>query len=254
MTLGQLGTLTCGADTNTNTAANTNTAVNTNDNENANANTNTATNTNTSTSTSSYLNLPSSTDGDSDGLTDVEEGVYGTTVSNPDSDGDGFIDGKQVRTDGSVVGELYNLYDPTKGNGGTLETSTIAKRVSDTANTYSVLVPKAWTSTPDAQGGILVQPTANTGEFFKITVADNATGLTAKQWYLQANPSAAVDTLTTVAVNGLEGIISEDGTTVYLFKGTKVYAIQYGIGSVTKVNYRTTFDIIVRSFKLVASS
>jgi|GEM_PF-893420 len=237
------------ANTNLNENANGNVNTSLNTNTVSNANTNTSTNTNTP--ISNYLSLPTSRDGDQDGLTDVEETAYTTDANNPDSDGDTYLDGKVTQSGGKIAGEAYLGFNP-KGT-GTLEASTIVKRVTNSGNAYSTLIPSTWTAS-DATNGLLITPSASTGEFFQITVTTNATSLTPTQWYLQQNPSASSASLTTVAVNGLEGVISEDGSTVYLFRGTNVYAIQYATGSVTQVNYRTTFDIIVRNFKLVATS
>ena len=71
-------------------ATNQNTNVVSNGNENQNANMNVNTNTNVS------LPLPSTADQDQDGLTDVEEELYGVLATNPDSDGDGYVDGKEL--------------------------------------------------------------------------------------------------------------------------------------------------------------
>lgn len=227
--------------------------VNSNANANTNLNTNSSTNANANTNSNVGSPLPSSKDTDADGLTDVEEAAFGTDASNPDSDSDTFIDGKQIRSDNTIVGEVYLGYNP-KGE-GTLEAATsLVRRVENSTKVYSVLVPTKWTATADAQGGVLVTPDTQTGEFFQVQAATNASRLTPQQWYQQNNPAANVASLGTIAVNGLEGIISEDSSTVYLFKDTSAYSIQYGTGSVTQANFRTIFDVIVRNFKLVASS
>ncbi|MBI3573117.1 MAG: hypothetical protein HY092_02875 [Candidatus Kerfeldbacteria bacterium] len=233
---------------NLNNQANTNVS-----NLNATTNTNVNANTNSNTNVSTTMKpLPSSTDSDSDGLTDTEEAVYGTDPAKADTDGDGFIDGKKVQANGTIIGELYNGYNP-KGP-GTLEASGLVKRVANDTNVYSVLVPTPWTTVADASGGLMITPSQSTGEFFRAQINDNPNHQTPQQWYQSANPTANVAALNTVAVNGLEGIYSEDGSTVYLFKDTKVYSIQYNTGSLSQVNYWTTFDMITRSFKLVASS
>jgi len=241
---------------NTNTSANENvnssnvnglTNEGTNENTNSVSNTNTSTNANTNTSVSSEP-LPSTTDSDADGLTDTEETAYGTNANSSDSDGDGFIDGKQVKSDSTITGELYLGYNP-KGT-GTLEASNIVKRVTNGSKAYSILIPTTWSATADSLGGLLITPATSTSEFFKLGIVDNAARLSAKDWYQQTNVSADVTKLKTVAVNGLEGVVSEDGSTVYLVKDDKIYSLQYGTGSLSQVNYWTTFDMIQRSFKL----
>lgn len=241
---------------NLNTNLNVNVNLNSNGNLNSNLNTNTATNlnqnTNLNTNTSLITSpLPSSLDADSDGLTDVEEAAYTTDPNKPDTDGDSFIDGKEARTDGSIVGELYMGYNP-KG-AGKLEGSSLVTRQENETKEYSILVPATWTVSKDATGGVLITPTLPTGEFFQVRVNDNSTQMTPSQWYQSANPASLVASLTTKAINGLEGILSEDYSTIYLFKGTKVYSIQYSTGALSQVNYRTTFDMIMLSFKLGAA-
>ncbi|MBU1907595.1 fibronectin type III domain-containing protein, partial [Patescibacteria group bacterium] len=45
---------------------------------------------------------PAGLDSDSDGITDLEETLFGTYTRNPDTDGDGFLDGNEV----------FHLYNP----------------------------------------------------------------------------------------------------------------------------------------------
>lgn len=245
------------ANGNVNGATNGNLNVNGNANANANtnaanANTNANANGNANTNTPRLTPLPSSADGDRDGLTDIEEVVYGTDSSKPDSDQDSFIDGKQERSDGTVIGEVYNGYNP-KGS-GRLEDSTLVKRQLNGTNTYSLLIPSTWTGVQDQSGGILINPSQATGEFFQVRIHDNATRQTPEAWYQSANPNANVNSLKTITFGGFEGIYSEDESAVYLFRDTKVYSLQYTTGSLTQVNYWTTFEMMVRSFKLVAAT
>lgn len=232
------------ANANTNSATNTNVAANSNGN--SNANTNAATNTNTTATTP----LPSTADSDSDGLTNVEETAYGTDPNNADTDGDTFIDGMQVRADGTVIGELANLYNP-KGT-GQLEGSSLVKRVQNSTKTYGLLVPTNWT-TNESSGLLVITPTVQTGEFFQVRTYDNATSQTPEQWYQANNPQANMSQVKTSAVNGLETLTSEDGGTVYFFKDTKVYGLTYTNGGLSQLNYWTTMAMMTKSFKLVAS-
>jgi len=242
-----LNTNTASTNENTNVTLNTNTTVNSD--TNTVANTNTSTNTNTTTVSTGPL--PSSTDSDSDGLTDTEEAVYGTDVKNSDTDGDTFVDGYQVRADGSVVGELAGLYNP-KG-AGTLESSSLVKRVENATKAFSLLVPTSWT-TNESSGLLVVTPTTQTGEFFQIRMYDKTTGQTLQQWYQANNPQADITKTTTVAVNGLEGIISEDKANVYFAKDSKVYGLTYTASGLSQLNYWTTFTMMMKSFKLVSAS
>ncbi|MEK7637380.1 MAG: hypothetical protein AAB402_03285 [Patescibacteria group bacterium] len=241
------------ANENVNTAANVNSAANANQNINA-ANTNAASNTNTAANTNTAIAtgpLPSSADADSDGLTNTEEAVYGTDVANADSDGDTFIDGKQIRPDGTVIGELANLYNPR--GVGQLEGSGLVKRVENATKAFSLLVPTSWT-TNESSGLLVVTPTTQTGEFFQVRVYDNAASQTPSQWYQANYPTDQLSLTKSVAVNGLEGLVSPDGSSVYLFKGTKIYGLTYTATGLSQLNYWTTFEMMMKSFKLVATS
>ncbi|MFA6588186.1 MAG: hypothetical protein WCT08_03895 [Patescibacteria group bacterium] len=58
----------------------------------------------------SQVNSNTNIDSDNDGLTDVQEIVYGTSPNNPDTDGDGYLDGPEVS----------GGFDPLKGGGAKL--------------------------------------------------------------------------------------------------------------------------------------
>lgn len=240
---------------NTNTATeNTNTLTNTTTNTNLNTNTvntNTAVNTNTVSNTNTSVSLtplPSSKDTDADGLTDVEEAVYTTDSNNPDSDGDTFLDGMKIQADGSVLGELANLYNP-KGAGG-LETATIVKRIQNSANSFGLLIPSTWT-TNESSSILVITPTAQTGEFFQVRIYDNTTSQTPAAWYQANVPQGG--TATSAAINGLETMRTADQSSVYFFKGTKVYGLSYTATGLTQANYWATMMMMMKSFKLVAS-
>ncbi len=240
---------------NTNLNLNVNTNLNLNSNSNLNSNVNT--NTNTSVSTIGAP-LPSSTDSDSDGLTDVEEQVYGTNANNPDTDGDGFIDGMRKLANGSYEGESYNGYCPTKPGSVRLDDATCAavRTYTNTTFNYAMWVPKNWLVQPTTtdEKTVIITPDIATSEFFQVSVLDNPSQLTAKNYYLSLNPGVDPTVVKDATTNGLDGVMSLDQTTVYLVKGTKIYVLTYNTDSLTKVNFRTTFTIMYRSFRLVAPS
>lgn len=260
ITTSNLNTVNANASTNLNlnATANVNSAVNGNTNTvtNVTSNVNTAVNvnaTNTSVNTNTAVTsipLPANTDTDGDGLTDTEELVFGTEASILDTDGDTFIDGRGLK-DGKTIGEVVGLYNP-KG-AGQIETTTLVKRVQNAAQTYGLLVPAAWTIN-ESTGLLVVTPTTTTGEFFQVRTYDNASRLSAAQWYQSNDSSGQIGLTTSIAVNGLEGLISPDGTAVYLFKEAQVFGLTYTTGSLSKVNFWTTFEMMRNSFKLVATS
>ena len=249
--------------TNANANANANLSINTNLNTNVNLNANTNANTNANQNLNMNLNLntntilPSSTDSDLDGLTDVEETLYGTKANTPDTDGDGYIDGKKVQTDGTIIGEVYLGYDPTS-SGKKLADSNLVKLYTNPTYNYSILYPAKWlasqTNTTTQDQSITFYPDTSTGEFIQVLVQNNPTRLSAKNWYLSLNSGVDSNEIESIVINGLEGVKSLDGSTIYLAKTDKIYVISYNAGGVTSLNYATTFGMMYQSFKLISSA
>lgn len=236
---------------NANDNTNTTTNLNTNANANANANTNAATNTNSV--VSSGAPLPSTTDTDGDGLTDVEEQSYTTDKNKADTDGDGFIDGRKIEN-GVLVGETALGFNP-RGT-GRLDASGLVRLFTNSSFRYSTLYPSSWVAQATASDNqtILFTPPDGTGELVQVLVQDNPSKLTARDWYVVANPGVAATVITNVVVNGLEGVQTADGNNVYLAKDDKIYILTYSVGALTTVNFRTTFEMMVSNFRLVPAT
>lgn len=250
------------ANANVNTNLNTNLNVNTNLNANANLNVNTNLNTNSNSNTNSATTtgnpLPSTTDTDNDGFTDTEEQVYGTTTTNNDTDGDGFIDGYRLLANGKAEGESYNGYCPTKKGSVKLDDATcgIMRTYTNSTFSYALWVPKNWLAQPTNVDDktVIITPDFATTEFFQVSVLDNPTQLSAKNYYLNLNPGVDPSKIKDATVNGLDGVLSLDESTVYFVKGTKTYVVTYNTDSLNALNLRTTFTIVQRSFHLVSGT
>ena len=255
------------ANLNSNANANSNLNANLNANRNANANTNSSVNQNLNLNANSNLNanlnantntgrtqpLPSSTDSDSDGLTDVEEQLYGTNANAPDSDGDSFVDGKQVLANGQIVGEVYLGYNPS--GIGRLDTSGLVRLYTNTTWSYALLYPTNWLAQASDTSArtVLFTPSNPTGEFIQVMVEDNPSKLTALNYYLSLNPGLTASAVESVVINGLEGVRSADGENVYLAKADKVYIVRYSVGALTQVNFITSFEMMFKSFRLTVA-
>lgn len=75
-------------------------------------------------------------DTDSDGLTDVEERLYGTDPRNPDTDGDSFLDGNEV----------FHLYDPLEPPPAPLALSPFIDTYRHSGRyNFELLHPNVWT-------------------------------------------------------------------------------------------------------------
>ncbi len=196
-------------------------------------NTNTASNTNGSTSAT----IVSSIDSDADGLTNQEEILYGTNAGSPDTDLDSYRDGQEVLA----------LYNPSGTN--KLADAALVKTYENTTYGYSLFYPPSWTLGTLSSDKTAVF-TSVTGEFVQLSVQENPSGQSAREWYLALNPSVAQTSLKDMSVGTLSGIIGPDGLNVYLAHGTNIYQLTYNIGIRTEANYLTTFTMMYTSFSL----
>lgn len=186
---------------------------------------------------------PGGLDSDSDGLSDIEEPLDGTDVHNPDTDQDGFLDGNEV----------FHLYNPAAKAPVRLLDSGLVKVFAAPAG-WSLLIPIPWVAALDLPDGS--QATINTasGETFSIRLETNPQNLPLMDWYLSKNPgvlSSAVRSFTTKG--GLSGIFGTDRLDAYFVWGDRVFSLRYAVNAQPFINYRTTFEMMLNSLKLVGA-
>ncbi len=190
--------------------------------------------------------LTLSKDSDFDLLTDIEESIWGTDPMKSDSDGDGYNDGVEVA----------NLYNPTVPGSGTgkLADSNLIKIFTNSKYGYSIYYPSSWQQSESGGSGDNVMFISNTGEFVGVIVQKNFAGyLTAKDWYLSQNPRIDESDLEEILIGNWLGVKSPDKLNVYLISNNYIYTITYNIGLKRKLNYKTTFDMMLKSFRLFES-
>lgn len=185
--------------------------------------------------------LTLATDTDKDGLSDTEEALYTTDYAKSDTDSDGYQDGL----------ELVNLYNPTGFAPEKIEETALVKIYSNPAFKYSIFYPTSWLPRSLDESNRETMFTSTTGEFIQVIVEDNAGRLPLLDWYLAEVPGTSpVEVGTAATKGGLLGVKSPDGLTVYFASDDKIYAISYNIGVKTELNYKSTFEMIMKSFKL----
>jgi hypothetical protein len=185
--------------------------------------------------------LPSTLDTDKDGLTDEEEKIYTTDASKPDTDADGYADGLEV----------VNLYNPIGFAPVKIEDSGLVATYTNQTFNYSIFYPKTWIARALDETNREVLFTSATGEFVQVIVEDNLEHLSALDWYLAKVPEVtAAEVKPVVTKSGLEGVQSQDELTVYFSYGDYIYAITYNIGEKTELNFKSTFEMMYKSFKL----
>jgi len=186
--------------------------------------------------------LPLATDTDNDGLTDVEESLFTTDFVNSDSDADGYRDGLEV----------INLYNPAGFAPHKIEETNLVKTYSNPTYNYTIFYPASWLARALDETNREVMFTSATGEFMQVIVEDNLDKIPLLDWYLEKAPGtnpAEIGAVITKA--GLSGIKSPDGLTVYFGAEDKIFAISYNIGIKTELNYKSTFEMMYKSFKLL---
>lgn len=186
--------------------------------------------------------LPMGPDIDKDGLTDTEETLYSADSAKADTDSDGYPDGL----------ELINLYNPIGVAPQKLEETNLVKIYTNQAHQYSIFYPASWSARALDETQREIMFTSTTGEFMQVIVEDNPTRTPLMDWYLAEAPGTNPAEVGTAATkNGLIGIKSPDGLTAYFVSGDKIYAISYNVGIKTELNYKSTFEMMVKSFKLL---
>lgn len=206
-----------------------------------------ATSTSSTATVTPAVSLPIlSRDTDNDGLTDLEEGIIGTSPSRPDTDGDGYLDGT----------EWTSGYSPVALGGGEenkLKNAPfiVTLRTTFDEDNFTLLYLKDWSAvlaTATKQAVI----TANTGEIVKISVKNNTDRVSATDWFLTANPGADISQLKTVTSNtDISGIIAPDGLSAYLTDARmeKLYIFEYLLDRDSEFRYPNFFRLMMESIE-----
>lgn len=183
---------------------------------------------------------PAGLDTDSDGLTDLEEPLYGSPLRDPDADKDTFLDGNEV----------FHLYTPSgKAPGRLLESGLV--RLFESPLGWRLFVPVTWQSVVE-NGGNRGSIFTGRGEIFRVTVEEKPENQTVLDWYLAQNPGVLSSDVTTVTTKGeIEGISGTDPLTTYFAWGdTHVLVFQYSLEGQPFVNFRTTYEMMKNSLSL----
>lgn len=178
-------------------------------------------------------------DADSDGLTDIEEALYGTDSRIPDTDQDGFLDGNEV----------YHLYNPGGTAPVTLLESGLVKNYQNADFDYQIYYPAVWNANVE-KGADTVLLSAASGEFLQVLAQDNPQDLSLEDWYLAQAPGVNAEELKTFTNKaGLVGLQSPDRLTAYFKKDSRIFVISLNLGAKTVIEFRRTYEMMLNSFK-----
>ena len=184
---------------------------------------------------------PGGLDSDSDGISDVEERVYGTDPAVPDTDADGFLDGNEV----------FHLYNPAAKAPVSLVDSGLVNEIRASSG-WRILVPKTWTATLMPPDGAEATIRTGTGETFEIKILDNSKDLTLREWYIEneqiENSPNAIRSI--ITKGGLQGILGVDRLSAFFAWDGKVFVIRYKLGEQAFINYRTSYEMMLNSLEI----
>lgn len=229
---------------NSNVNGNQNVNYNINGLFNENLNTNASVNLNGNINTNLNVNMPTSKDSDNDGLTDLEENLFKTNVNKTDTDNDGYLDAQEIKSG----------YNP---NGqGRIESTGLVKTYTSNDFGYSILYPASWVASNDPQNTNGVMFSTDTGEFVEATYYQNPSFKNAKDWYLLQVTGVDPNSVRTISNwdNSLTGIISPDGLSVYYAYQNKAFVVNYNPTVLTEANFKTTFEMMYKSFKIISTA
>lgn len=183
------------------------------------------------------------TDTDSDGLTDVEETLYGTNVRNPDSDGDTFLDGNEV----------FHRYSPLGNAPSTLLDTGAVELFTDDGGEFTFTYPSEWTvSSSIDDNGITEEVIVGTDTLavfvINYSVIDENSNF--EDWYGDnGDPTLRFTGLQeTLTKEGYSAYIGSDDRIAYLLIDSTVYTFEYDLGSELSVDYLQTFQMMLNSF------
>ncbi len=183
---------------------------------------------------------PAGLDTDSDGITDLEEMLFGTDARNPDTDADGFLDGNEV----------FNLYNPNGRAPAKLTDSGYVRAVSGDIG-WRMIIPKDWNLTFDSPDGTKATIASSQGESFAVSILDYDNNQNIIDWYTAQYPDVdKAMILSYKSKSGYEGIIGADLLTTYIPWNGKMFIFTYQMNKQPFINFRTVYSMMLNSLSL----
>lgn len=182
---------------------------------------------------------PAPGDQDRDGLYDFEEALLGTSLDNPDSDGDSYRD----------LDELRKMFNPA-GEGKIIANDKIEK-YTNSKYSYSFYYPVVWQlETTNTQETIILKIDNN--QFFQVVVAASANGQSVDDWYRSQFETSRIGPDQLVYKEGWSGVKSEDGSVYYLKHPSSdvIYALTYSVAEGVSRVYENVINMIIDSLDI----
>jgi len=187
--------------------------------------------------------IRSGSDLDSDGLSDIEEVMYGTDVRDPDSDGDTFLDGNEV----------FHRYSPLGLAPQTLRDTGAVDEYENEDLGFTLTYPAQWTvaAEVDAEFQETEEVIFRTNSTATIRLAASSLeDQIFNDWY--KDNSIGEDDFneldTTLTKEGYMAYMSSGGLLSYVEIGDWVYIFKYDLSDELEIVYLQTFQMMINSF------
>ncbi|RMD51569.1 hypothetical protein D6827_02025, partial [Candidatus Parcubacteria bacterium] len=173
-----------------------------------------------------FENPQPGTDTDSDGLTDVEEKLYGTKVRNPDTDGDTFLDGNEV----------FHRYSPLGEAPATLLDTGAVTVFTSPDQTFNFTYPISWSvdyQTNDNGDVDIITIQTDSKAVFSLEVVALGDGQDFEAWYEDSGDPKLLFTglKKTLTKEGYLAYIGRDDRVEYLLVDGKIYIFKYDLNT-----------------------
>jgi len=182
-----------------------------------------------------------SIDTDSDGLTDVEEKLYGTDIHNSDTDGDTYLDGNEV----------FHVFDPLSIAPSSLMDTDFLLRVEGEfeGDSYSLYHPKSWKAK--------FSEVDENSQIFEISKDKKIIFTTHKKeseedflmWYNVKTEKVSEENFSKGETkNGYTIFWSENGLSAFVIFENVIYEFEYDNNDSSSIDYLQTFKMMINSF------
>ena len=193
------------------------------------------------------VTIARSTDTDQDGLTDLEEFLYGTDPAQADTDDDSYRDGAEV----------LNLFSPRKPGEVRLAQEERIAIYANANHGYTLLYPSSWIASPlDEQTQNEVLFATTTDEYITLEVDQNLEQQSLVSWYSSQDLDTSIEDLQVRVYNNLDMLVSKD-LTVYYVQVTgmpKIFTFTYQLDGRVSLNFLTTFEMMVKGMRVEGST
>ncbi|MFH1456853.1 MAG: hypothetical protein ABIF17_01920 [Patescibacteria group bacterium] len=187
------------------------------------------------------INFVLAEDQDEDGLSYIEELIWKTNPEEADTDRDGYLDGKEV----------LNFYNPANEASQTLAQAGLVDNFIDEDQGFSFLYPKDFNLIQSESSNIAIQATT-TSEFFNVLILENTTELNnIIDWFKEVNHG--IEFNRNKFIGSEDAVSTLDNLNFYALIKNNIFVVSYGPDFSGQINFMTTFEMMVKSFKFFSS-